>query len=448
MNPRVSRSPPRWRPKPPGFPIAKIAALLAVGYRLDELPNDITKKTPASFEPTIDYTVVKIPRFAFEKFTAADQTLNTAMKSVGEVMALGRTFKEALQKALRGLEIGSQGLGADKKSPGEGLLTHSGHAGGGKRPPDGSSARPHPRAQLRPDFLYPGRAQGGRPRRRTSSNGPKSIPGSSIRSKKSWNARNRFLRAPKSNPLTPTTLLLEAKRYGFSDVQIGLSARRRPNSDVRALARRRKKSSRPINPSTPARRNSRRTRPITIPPTKKKTKSIPSDKKKVMILGGGPNRIGQGIEFDYCCVHAVMALKEEGYETIMVNCNPETVSTDYDTSDKLYFEPLTLEDVLNIVEKEKPEGVIVQFGGQTPLNLAIPLEKAGVKILGTSPDSIDLAEDRKRFGALLTKLGIPQAPNGTARSFEEARADGRAHHLSRHGPAQLRSGRARHGSGL
>ncbi len=416
MNPRVSRS-SALASKATGFPIAKIAALLAVGYRLDELPNDITKKTVASFEPTIDYTVVKVPRFAFEKFTAADQTLNTAMKSVGEVMALGRTFKQALQKALRGLEIGSQGLGADNKSPGEGMKTL-----------ESVSAVERDRLyhllqdRLRVpncDRIFYIRAA--------------LKAGITAREVVEWSkvdpwfvsqieeivAFEKQLQAAASNPIDKD-LLLEAKRFGFSDVQIAV-LRGVTEKEVRQW--RHKAGIIPTYKSvdTCAAEFQAYT-PYYYSTYEDEDETIPSDRKKVMILGGGPNRIGQGIEFDYCCVHAVMALKEDGYETIMVNCNPETVSTDYDTSDKLFFEPLTLEDVLNIVEKEKPEGLIVQFGGQTPLNLAIPLEQAKVPILGTSPDSIDLAEDRKRFGNLLTKLGIPQAPNGTARSFEEARA--------------------------
>jgi carbamoyl-phosphate synthase large subunit len=416
MNPRVSRS-SALASKATGFPIAKIAALLAVGYRLDELPNDITEKTPASFEPSIDYTVVKIPRFAFEKFTAADQTLNTAMKSVGEVMALGRTFKEALQKALRGLEIGVQGLGADGKNPAAELekeiLTT------GKLSEKNLIVM---RDRIRKPncdrlFFLKAALQGG-------------IPVSEIHE---WCKVDVWflhqmeeivlmegrLRAESKRPF-PTDLLLEAKRYGFSDIQL---AKISGVTEKEVRQWRKKAGLQPTFKSvdTCAAEFQAYT-PYFYSTYESEDEVQVSDKKKVMILGGGPNRIGQGIEFDYCCVHAVMALQEEGFETIMVNCNPETVSTDYDTSDKLYFEPLTLEDVLNIVEKEKPEGVIVQFGGQTPLNLAIPLEKAGVKILGTSPDSIDLAEDRKRFGAILTKLGIPQAPNGTAFSFQEAKA--------------------------
>jgi len=417
MNPRVSRS-SALASKATGFPIAKIAALLAVGYRLDELPNDITKKTPASFEPTIDYTVVKVPRFAFEKFTAADQTLNTAMKSVGEVMALGRTFKESLQKALRGLEIGSQGLGSDGRSVGAGLEKEFNAS-----PADRERILNHLRDRIRTPncdriFLIKIALQCGVPVREIVD--WSKIDPWFVSQIEEIVEMEKQIKAVKTNPL-PSGLLLEAKRFGFSDVQIGF-LRGVTSKDVRAW--RQKAGISPVFKSvdTCAAEFQAYT-PYFYSTYEEENESVRGSKKKIVILGGGPNRIGQGIEFDYCCVHAVIALKEDGYETIMVNWNPETVSTDYDSSDKLYFEPLTLEDVLNIVELEKPEGVIVQFGGQTPLNLAIPLEKAGVKILGTSPDSIDLAEDRKRFGALLTKLGIPQAPNGTARSFEEAKAN-------------------------
>ncbi|HVO32904.1 MAG TPA: carbamoyl-phosphate synthase large subunit, partial [Elusimicrobiota bacterium] len=416
MNPRVSRS-SALASKATGFPIAKIAALLAVGYHLDELRNDITKETPASFEPTIDYAVVKIPRFAFEKFTAADQTLNTAMKSVGEVMALGRTFKEALQKALRGLEIGSQGLGSDRKSPGEDLGTlEAAPAADRDRLLD--LLRDRLRVPNCDRIFYIRAAMRAGIATREIIDWSRIDPWFIHQVEEIVEFENR-LRSTTERPLS-AELLLEAKRYGFSDVQLAVVC------GVTEKAVRQWRRDYRIQPTyksvdTCAAEFQAFT-PYYYSTYEQDDEIAPSRRKKVMILGGGPNRIGQGIEFDYCCVHAVMALKEEGYETLMVNCNPETVSTDYDTSDKLYFEPLTLEDVVNIVEREKPEGLIVQFGGQTPLNLAIPLEKAGVPILGTSPDSIDLAEDRERFGALLTKLGIPQAPNGTARSFEEARS--------------------------
>ncbi len=396
MNPRVSRS-SALASKATGFPIAKIAALLAVGYRLDELPNDITKKTPASFEPSIDYTVVKIPRFAFEKFTAADQTLNTAMKSVGEVMALGRTFKEALQKALRGLEIGVHGL-TDIKDMNPSLIEDR------IRKPNCDRI-----------FYIHKALKSGIPARQITE-WSKIDPWFIHQMEEIVEFENRL---EQKGPLD-ADLLLEAKRFGFSDRQLA-TLRGVTEADVRGWRNQHKVVPTYKSVDTCAAEFQAFT-PYYYSTYEQEDEIAQENRKKVMILGGGPNRIGQGIEFDYCCVHAVMALKEEGYETIMVNCNPETVSTDYDTSDKLYFEPLTLEDVLNIVEKEKPEGLIVQFGGQTPLNLAIPLEKNRVPIMGTSPDSIDLAEDRERFGALLTKLGIPQPPNGTARSFEEARA--------------------------
>jgi len=416
MNPRVSRS-SALASKATGFPIAKIAALLAVGYRLDELPNDITKKTPASFEPSIDYTVVKVPRFAFEKFTAADQTLNTAMKSVGEVMALGRTFKEALQKAMRGLEIGSQGLGADGRSPAEtiGTLQNASEV-------DRDRWMTLIEDRLRVpncDRIFYVRAalKAGVPARQVHE-WSKIDPWFIHQIEEILEMEKQVLAAP-AGPLSGD-LMLEVKRFGFSDKQIAF-LRNVKEDDVRQW--RRQHAITPVYKSVDTcAAEFQAFTPYYYSTYEQEDEIQPSHKKKVMILGGGPNRIGQGIEFDYCCVHAVMALKEEGYETIMVNCNPETVSTDYDTSDRLYFEPLTLEDVLHIVDKEKPEGLIVQFGGQTPLNLALPLDRNKVTILGTSPDNIDLAEDRKRFGALLTKLGIPQAPNGTARSFEEARA--------------------------
>ncbi len=416
MNPRVSRS-SALASKATGFPIAKIAALLAVGYRLDELPNDITQKTPASFEPSIDYTVVKIPRFAFEKFTAADQTLNTAMKSVGEVMALGRTFKEALQKALRGLEIGAQGLGSDTKNPAAALEKEI--LASGKLTEE---QRILLRDRIRKPncdriFFIKAALQGGISEQEVEE--WCKVDPWFLHQISEIVVMEKRLRAETTRPIS-ASLLLEAKRYGFSDFQLGKIW---GVSEKEVRQWRGKANVQPTFKSvdTCAAEFQAYT-PYFYSTYESEDEVTVTAKKKAMILGGGPNRIGQGIEFDYCCVHAVMALKEEGYETIMVNCNPETVSTDYDTADKLYFEPLTQEDVLNIVAKEKPEGVIVQFGGQTPLNLALPLEKAGVKILGTSPDSIDLAEDRKRFGAILTQLGIPQAPNGTARSFSEAKA--------------------------
>src|SRR5687767_13600173 len=393
MNPRVSRS-SALASKATGFPIAKIAALLAVGYRLDEIRNDITRVTPASFEPVLDYVVVKIPRWAFEKFRDASPRLGTQMKSVGEVMAIGRTFKEALQKGLRGLETGQEGFGGrelDDARIREKLLT-----------PD-------------PDrILYVKRAlEAGWTHEEVHR----------MTGIDAWfldqiqqiaDMKERLV-----DPAHPDALR-DAKRMGFSDARIA-ALTGAAESDVRA-----DRKARGIVPvykrvDTCAAEFESHT-PYLYSTYESECEAAPTDRKKVMILGSGPNRIGQGIEFDYCCCHASFAFREEGYETIMVNCNPETVSTDYDTSDRLYFEPLTFEDVMNIVELEKPDGVVIQFGGQTPLKLAVPLHRAGVKILGTSPDAIDLAEDRRRFSALLTQLGIPQPESGTATSLEEAKA--------------------------
>ena len=401
MNPRVSRS-SALASKATGFPIAKIAAKLAIGYSLDEIPNDITQKTPASFEPAIDYCVVKIPRFAFEKFAGTDDTLTISMKSVGETMAIGRTFKEALQKGLRGLEIGLHGLekidddAIDFEEYGTVLLT-----------------RPTPQRLLYvrhalergmtvdhvfdltgidPWFLYNIQDIIETERMLLQYNGADGIPGDA---------------------------LMAAKRCGFSDHQIGKLI------GVDALGARALREKAGVKPvyklvDTCAAEFEAYT-PYFYSTYAQEDESRGGDTRRVMIVGGGPNRIGQGIEFDYCCVHASKVLRELGYETIMVNSNPETVSTDYDISDRLYFEPLTLEDVLNIVEVEKPEGVIVQLGGQTPLNLAIPLAERGVKILGTSPDAIDRAEDRKLFKQLVDKLDIQQPPSDTALTYDEAR---------------------------
>jgi carbamoyl-phosphate synthase large subunit len=404
MNPRVSRS-SALASKATGFPIAKVAAKLAVGYTLDEIPNDITRETMASFEPTLDYCVVKIPRFAFEKFPGADPFLTTSMKSVGEAMAIGRTFKEALQKAIRSLEIGRFGLGGD---------------GRGEFPPEAVREKLALPTAERLFYLRAALKMG------------LSVQEISEATKiDSWFLENlkqildleaeiqRHKSGDGENPLDPA-LLRRAKEYGFSDLQL---AHLLGTEEMTVRGWRKSNGVLPTYKlvDTCAAEFEAYT-PYYYSTYEEEDEVRPSSRKKVMILGGGPNRIGQGIEFDYCCVHASLALREEGFETIMVNSNPETVSTDYDTSDRLYFEPLTREDVLNIVEKEKPEGVIVQFGGQTPLNLALPLEKAGVQILGTSPDSIDLAEDRKRFQALIQKLGLVQPHNGTATSYEEARA--------------------------
>ena len=393
MNPRVSRS-SALASKATGFPIAKIAAKLAIGYTLDEIPNDITKKTPASFEPMLDYVVVKIPKWAFEKFKDAEPVLGTQMKSVGEVMAIGRTFKEAMLKGIRSLETGrdpgsekidTERIRQNLTTPNPDRLNYLMYALS-----DGMSVEEIAEiTRIDPWFL------------------------NELREVVDLAARVR------TEPTLNADLLLEAKRSGFSDHRI--ASLRATNASEVARARQ-KHSVKPVykRVDTCAAEFESFT-PYLYSTYETESEADPTDAKKIMILGSGPNRIGQGIEFDYCCCHASFALKDAGYETIMVNCNPETVSTDYDTSDRLYFEPLTLEDVLHIVEVEKPAGVIVQFGGQTPLNLALDLADAGVPIVGTSPQSIDLAEDRKRFGSLLTKLNIPQPPNGTAVSLEEAR---------------------------
>jgi carbamoyl-phosphate synthase large subunit len=396
MNPRVSRS-SALASKATGFPIAKIAAKLAVGYTLNEIPNDITKKTPASFEPMLDYVVVKIPKWAFEKFPDSDPTLGTQMKSVGEVMAIGRTFKEAFLKAVRSLESakepGSEKIDKDLVrhklvTPTPDRIPYLLHAiGNGFSIPELVEL-----THIDPWFLN---------EMREITDVIKLVSKHTLES-------------------LPEELLREAKEYGFSDARIARLVGAKPR-DVAG-----KRGDYAIAPvykrvDTCAAEFESYT-PYFYSTYEEEDEAEPSDRKKIMILGSGPNRIGQGIEFDCCCCHAAFALKDEGFETIMVNCNPETVSTDYDTSDRLYFEPLTLEDVLHIVREEKPDGVIVQFGGQTPLNLALDLQHAGVPIIGTSPDSIDLAEDRKRFGDLLRKLDVPQPKNGTAVTLEEARA--------------------------
>lgn len=400
MNPRVSRS-SALASKATGFPIAKIAAKLALGYTLDELRNDITRATPASFEPTIDYVVTKIPRFAFEKFPEADSHLTTQMKSVGEVMAMGRSFQESLQKALRGLETGVYGL--DEKLD--------------LREPE---ALPRLEQELR-------------------NAGPERLWYIADAFRRGWTLEQVqalthidpwFLEQIAEIVVTEESLrglplasldrerLLGLKRMGFSDRRL---ARLLGCRESLLREHRHKLGLRPVykRVDTCAAEFPSPT-PYLYSSYEAECEAAPSDLRKIVILGGGPNRIGQGIEFDYCCVHASMALRADGFETIMVNCNPETVSTDYDTSDRLYFEPLTLEDVLEIVALEKPEGVIVQFGGQTPLKLANDLESAGVPIIGTSPDSIDLAEDRERFQQLITRLGLRQPENAIARSADEA----------------------------
>ncbi len=392
MNPRVSRS-SALASKATGFPIAKIAAKLAVGYSLDEIRNDITRETPASFEPTIDYVVTKIPRFTFEKFPAANAVLTTSMKSVGEAMAIGRTFKESMQKCLRSLETGRWGFGFDNKEP---------------QAPSREDIERKLRVPNAERIFWLQTAF---------------VAGYTVEeifeitAIDPWFLRHLEEIAKEGMQLAELPLK-RAKKLGFSDRQIA-KARGVKEDVVRA-----ERKAAGIVPTyrlvdTCAAEFEAYT-PYFYSSYGEENEARQSDKKKIIILGGGPNRIGQGIEFDYCCVHASFALKELGYETIMVNSNPETVSTDYDTSDKLFFEPLTLEDVLNICDQEKPDGVIVQFGGQTPLNLAADLKRHGVPIIGTSPESIELAEDRKHFSALLDKIGLKQAEAGTAVSAEEA----------------------------
>ena len=398
MNPRVSRS-SALASKATGFPIAKIAAKLAVGYRLDEIPNDITRKTPACFEPTIDYVVVKIPKWQFEKFAGADESLGPQMKSVGEAMAIGRTFKEALMKGIRSLETGKK-VGAEKIEPR--ILTQR-------------LVTPHPE---RMTYLRYALLEGMTPKQLHKMTG---IDPWFLYQMKEITDMLAELGQYTLETLPPE-LLRQAKRMGISDERVGLSIK----SDAEETRQLRSKHGiRPIYKlvDTCAAEFESYT-PYLYSSFEEEDEAPPTAKKKVIILGSGPNRIGQGIEFDYCCCHAAFALREDGYETIMVNCNPETVSTDYDTSDRLYFEPLTFEDVMAVYEHETqggaPASVIVQFGGQTPLNLALPLKAAGVPIIGTSPESIDLAEDRKRFGKLLEQLDIPQPPGAMATSVEEA----------------------------
>ncbi len=414
MNPRVSRS-SALASKATGFPIAKFAAKLAVGYTLDEIKNDITKKTPASFEPTIDYVVTKIPRFAFEKFPGSEPVLTTQMKSVGEAMAIGRTFNESFQKALRSLETGRAGWGCDRA----------------EKLPSGEQIRPQLRTP-NPERIFAVRQA--------------MLLGMSVEEIYEltgidpWflDKMQQLLETEKFIKRTPLKQLTKEEMYavkkeGFSDRQIAFATKTTEDT-VRAY--RQELGVTPIYKTvdTCAAEFEAFT-PYHYSTYEEESEVLPSSKQKVMILGGGPNRIGQGIEFDYCCCHASYALKEAGFETIMVNSNPETVSTDYDTSDRLYFEPLTKEDVLNIIEAENPVGVIIQFGGQTPLKLAVPLQEylnrradaspTGkpeilTKIWGTSPDSIDIAEDRERFEKILHSTGIAQPPNGIARSYEDA----------------------------
>ncbi|MDX9964945.1 carbamoyl-phosphate synthase large subunit [Desulfobacter postgatei] len=402
MNPRVSRS-SALASKATGFPIAKIAAKLAVGYTLDEIPNDITGETMACFEPSIDYCVVKIPRWTFEKFPEADDVLTTAMKSVGETMSIGRTFKEALQKGLRSLEIGRAGFGADGKDPAPGSVTGM----------DLEYKLSTPNSQR--IFYIKYAIEHGMPI--TMIHDLTDIDPWFLYQMKQIVDLEKQLKLAGMN--LPKYLFEKAKKYGFSDMQLAYLSGGLTDKQIEQ-----KRKALGIVPvyklvDTCA-AEFRAVTPYYYSTYESECEARVSDKKKVIILGGGPNRIGQGIEFDYCCVHASFALREEGVESIMVNSNPETVSTDYDTSDKLYFEPLTREDVLHIVEKEKPFGVIVQFGGQTPLNLATDLQKEGVPIIGTSPESIDRAEDRDLFAAMLKKLGLRQPDNGIAYSYQDA----------------------------
>lgn len=396
MNPRVSRS-SALASKATGFPIAKIAAKLAVGYTLDEIPNDITKYTPASFEPTIDYVVVKIPRFAFEKFPQTEPVLTTQMKSVGEVMAIGRTFKESLQKAMRSLEIDSSGF--ESKTDDIEIIKEN-------------LRKPNPErlwyiadafragmelneifdlTYIDPWFLH---------------NIEQIVEAESDLIQSVENGKDY---------IDKFKLL---KQYGFSDERLG-TLLNKTEDEVRDINKKNNIQCVYKMVDTCAAEFEAHT-PYLYSTYEDEDEAAPTERKKIVILGGGPNRIGQGIEFDYCCVHAAFSLKEEGYEAIMINCNPETVSTDYDTSDRLYFEPLTLQDTLSIINREKPDGVIVHLGGQTPLKLAVPLEKNGVKIIGTSPDNIDLAEDRERFRDLILKLKLKQPRSGIARSEEQA----------------------------
>ncbi len=434
MNPRVSRS-SALASKATGFPIAKIATKLAIGYTLDEVPNDITRETPACFEPTIDYVVTKVPRFAFEKFPGADDELGPQMKSVGEVMAIGRTFKESFGKALRSLEIGRWGFDLDKVAFARGA--------------EARRRAPQPRS---PVAAGGGDAQGADRGRGVRADQDRPLVPAAISSRWSTRTRRPASRAPSWAP--PCWRIGEGlarrKRMGMSDRRImkltGTSEEQvrqaRLKFGIRPVFKRVDTCAAEFEAHTPYLYSTYEVgfeeHVGDVPAVESEAR--PTDKKKIVILGGGPNRIGQGIEFDYCCVHAVQALREDGYETIMVNCNPETVSTDYDTSDRLYFEPLTREDVLEIIDAEKPEGVIVQFGGQTPLRLAVPLENAGVKLLGTSADAIDRAEDRQRFGELLKKLDLRAPAWGTAHGLAEARRDRRADRLPGDGPPLVRAG--------
>ncbi len=402
MNPRVSRS-SALASKATGFPIAKIAAKLAVGYTLDEIPNDITQKTPASFEPTIDYVVTKIPRFTFEKFPDADNVLTSSMKSVGEAMAIGRTFKESFQKALRSLEIGTRGFGGGGKLGGNEVKDLKSIRAG--------LAKPTAERVLYIRFAFKAGMSLDKVHRITMID-----PWFLSQLNEIVTMENKLLKGGEKGLNRDN--LREAKEYGFSDTQIahltGIKIAKlrelREKYNINTVYRLVDTCAAEFEAFTPYYYSS----------YGDENEMVPTDKRKIMILGGGPNRIGQGIEFDYCCVHAAFALREVGYETIMVNSNPETVSTDYDTSDRLYFEPLTLEDVLEIYHQEKCSGVIVQFGGQTPLNLATELKANGAHIIGTTPEDIEAAEDRKRFKAILEKIGLKQPVNAIAMTFKEA----------------------------
>ena len=438
MNPRVSRS-SALASKATGFPIAKVAAKLAVGYTLDEISNDITGATPASFEPTIDYVVTKIPRFAFEKFKGAEPILSTAMKSVGEVMAIGRNIHESMQKALRGLETGLSGFNfVDAlKGASRGDLA----AALSRATPDRllvaaqalregmTVAEIHAIAKFDPWFLERLEEIVAAENQVASNGLPQDAEG--LRQLKAMGFSDKRLAYLALQSAHLQSGMSRAIAHGSGIIHDAVKAMTGGVTEKEVRALRHKLGVRPVfkridtcaaefEAKTPYMYSTYEAPSFGAP----ECEAQPSDREKIVILGGGPNRIGQGIEFDYCCCHACFALDEAGYETIMVNCNPETVSTDYDTSDRLYFEPLTAEDVLEILHVEqkrgKLKGVIVQFGGQTPLNLARALEEAGIPILGTSPDAIDLAEDRERFAALVSKLGLKQPANGIARSREEA----------------------------